>query len=525
MSLRWHPPVTPSAREQAILARCKARKLYVFLRTHRHELFDDAFQDELASMYGRQAPGGTDAVPPALLAMVTILQAAFHVGDADAVEQADNDRRWKMVLDSLDEEDAPFSQGTLYNFRERLIAHDMDRRLLDRTVELAKTLGGFGHRNLRAAFDASPLFGAGRVEDTFNLIGHAAREMVRTASQRLALPVEEVAARAGIPVLNASSIKAGLDVDWDDPRARTVALTQLVEQVERLARWLSAELADSLNEPPLKEQLATMERLIAQDTEPDPDDGAKRRVRAGVARERQISVRDPEMRHGRKSKSSRIDGYKRHLAVDLDHRLILGAAITPANRPEAEAMPELLRSLPTTDEQTLTELLIDRGYLSAQEVDELRRRGVAVRCKPYPLRNGSRFTKADFLVDLAAGTATCPNGITTDIHSGRVAHFSSAACSTCPLRASCTTTRPGTGRSLAIHEHELLHQELRAARRDPVARRTLRERTHVEHRLSHLGRSQGPRARYIGVRKNLFDIRRHAAVVNLHTAARLAVAA
>lgn len=523
MSLRWHPPVTPSAREQKILARCKARKLYVFLRAHRHELFDDAFQDELASMYGQQVVGGSDAVPPALLAMVTILQAAFHVGDADAVEQADNDLRWKMVLDSLAEEEAPFSQGTLYNFRERLIAHDMDRRLLDRTVELAKKLGGFGHRNLRAAFDASPLFGAGRVEDTFNLIGHAAREVVRTAAQRLTLSVEEVAARAGIPVLNASSIKAGLDVDWDDPRARTVALTQLVGQVESLARWLSAELADSLDEPPLKEQLETMARLIAQDTEPDPHDGAQRRVRTGVARERQISVRDPEMRHGRKSKSSRVDGYKRHLAVDLDYRLILSAAITAANRPEAEAMPDLLSALPT--DERLTELLIDRGYLSAPEVDKLRRDGVAVRCKPYPLRNGGRFTKADFRVDLATGKATCPNGITTDIQRGRVAHFAAAACDQCPLRSSCTTTRLGSGRSLAIHEHEQLHQELRAARQDPAARRALRQRTHVEHSLSHLGRSQGRRSRYFGARKNLFDVRRHAAVVNLHAAARFAEAA
>src|SRR5215813_9428947 len=181
MSIRWRPPVNPSAREEKILKRCKAKKLYVFLRSHRHELFDEDFQAELASMYGPQPMGGSEAVPPALLAMVTLLQAAFRISDADAVEQAENDLRWQMLLDCLGEDRAPFSQGTLYNFRRRLIDHDMDRRLLDRTVELARKLGGFGHRNLRAAFDASPLFGAGRVEDTFNLIGHAAREVVRTA--------------------------------------------------------------------------------------------------------------------------------------------------------------------------------------------------------------------------------------------------------------------------------------------------------------------------------------------------------
>jgi hypothetical protein len=43
------------------------------------------------------------------------------------------------------------------------------------------------------------------------------------------------------------------------------------------------------------------------------------------------------------------------------------------------------------------------------------------------------------------------------------------------------------------------------------------ERTAVEHGLAHLGCRQGKRARYRGVRKNLFDVRRAAAVQNLET--------
>jgi hypothetical protein len=37
----------------------------------------------------------------------------------------------------------------------------------------------------------------------------------------------------------------------------------------------------------------------------------------------------------------------------------------------------------------------------------------------------------------------------------------------------------------------------------------------IEHRLAHHARKQGPRARYLGVRKNLFDSRRHAVTINL----------
>jgi hypothetical protein len=522
MSLRWNPPVLLSPEEESIAKRCKAKKLFVFLRKHRHELFDEEFQAQLAAMYGAQPRGGSDVVPPALLAMVTILQAAFGTSDADAVEEASMNRRWQLVLGCLSTRDAPFSQGTLQKFRERLIAHDMDKHLLDRTVVLARRLGGFGHRNLRAAFDASPLFGAGRVEDTFNLIGHAAREVVRTAARRLRLPFADVAAKAGIPVLNASSVKAGLDTDWDLPFARTTALRKLLAQVESLSQWLATELAEAVEEPPLKDQLATIARLVGQDTEPDPDSvGTTRRMREGVAKDRQISIRDPQMRHGRKSRASRVDGYKRHVAVDLDVPLILGVAVTPANRPEAEGLPAMLADI-RSQQRELVVVLIDRGYLSAPEIEEQRAKGVVVRCKPFPLRNGPRYTKADFRIELDAGTATCPQEISVPIRLGRTAHFPAARCDACPARAACTTMALGNGRSLTIHPHESTHLELRRVAKTCAGRHALRERTAVEHRLAHLGQSQGRRARYIGQRKNLFDVRRHAAVANLHTARGLA---
>ena len=43
----------------------------------------------------------------------------------------------------------------------------------------------------------------------------------------------------------------------------------------------------------------------------------------------------------------------------------------------------------------------------------------------------------------------------------------------------------------------------------------------VEHSLAHIGHWQGARARYVGLRKNLFDLRRCAVVHNLHVVARL----
>jgi hypothetical protein len=49
------------------------------------------------------------------------------------------------------------------------------------------------------------------------------------------------------------------------------------------------------------------------------------KIRGGVVEDRRVSVEDPEMRHGRKSKTKRFNGYKRHIATDLASGLILRA--------------------------------------------------------------------------------------------------------------------------------------------------------------------------------------------------------
>jgi hypothetical protein len=76
---------------------------------------------------------------------------------------------------------------------------------------------------------------------------------------------------------------------------------------------------------------------------------------------------------------------------------------------------------------------------------------------------------------------------------------------------------PAAGRTVSIAHDERLQHRLRKLIATPKGRERLRERVAVEHRLAHLGRKQGRRARYLGVRKNLFDVRRAAAVVNLET--------
>lgn len=158
---RWTPPQTLSDKETKLLARHKrSRKLFVFLRLYRHELFDDTLETELESIY-RSTGAGKLPCPPALLAMAMLLQGYERLSDSDAVEHTASDARWQMVLDRMRDDEPAFAQSTLVDFRARLISSDMDRRILERTVELARKTGHFDYKKLpqtlRVAVDSAPL--------------------------------------------------------------------------------------------------------------------------------------------------------------------------------------------------------------------------------------------------------------------------------------------------------------------------------------------------------------------------------
>jgi len=255
----------------------------------------------------------------------------------------------------------------------------------------------------------------------------------------------------------------------------------------------------------------------AQDVEQAAD--GKPTLRHGVAWGRRISLEVPEMRHGPKSCRQRIDGYKRHVLRDLDSGLVRAVGMTSANAPEISVTAAITADLAPLS-VTLVELHIDRGYLSSPLVRERPARQ-AVYCKAWPVRNRDRFPKAAFALDGEAGTIRCPNEVTIPFKLGSVIHFPAKVCAACPSRARCTSG--AQGRSVAIPHDERLLRELRERQQSPEGRAKLRHRLAVAHALPHVGRWQGRRARYRGVRKNLFDLRRPAVVHNLHVIARVPV--
>jgi hypothetical protein len=516
--MRWQFPIEMSASEQELCCRLGVRsRFYCFLRRVRHLLFDGEFQALLASMYEDKARG-LKPVAPALLAMVILLQAYTRASDAEAIECVKADLRWQLVLGCLDVQAPCFCQKTLAFFRLRLIGTGMDEELLARTVQLARDSKLFDPKKvgkLRIAIDSAPLEGAGRVEDTINLIGHATRILVRELAHALKLQQSEIAHDVGLTIITTASVKACLDIDWNDQHAQTQALRKLVSEAERLRAWIEAQVPTVIEDEDVKAALGTLRRVIDQDTEPDPD-GSGLRIKQGVAADRQISLSDPDMRHGRKSSSQRIDGYKRYDVDDLDSKITLSTCVLPANVPEHEGADKMSGEIEEYGE--VVELHADRAFLPSDLTIKVHSSGGSVVAKPYNSPNNGLFPKQDFQVDLKANIVRCPQDKTAPVV-GDKAQFHHATCSACPSRSQCQKPSARAGRTISIHPQEQLMQQLHQQVKTPQGRLRVRERVHIEHKLAHHCNRQGPRARYRGTRKNDFDARRIAAVTNLQVIA------
>ncbi|MEX0600238.1 MAG: transposase, partial [Rhodothermales bacterium] len=249
--------------------------------------------------------------------------------------------------------------------------------------------------------------------------------------------------------------------------------------------------------------------------------------------DRIISAEDTVTLRGRKSTSTLFDGYKVHVAEDLETELITDIDVTPGNAHDSEPVEKMLSGSAERLGAAPKELIGDTHYGSTDLRADLAEHGIEVIAKLPGVGNQGRFTKADFDIDLETETVTCPAGYTTqkyylrrDDKGRRVRcyQFSAATCSDCPLRVRCTRSK--RGRSISLNYHERTLQEAHAYNQTAEFKRKYRRRALVERKLSELlWRHRLRYGRFIGTRKTRLQALWKAAVVNLKRLGKLLDAA
>ena len=505
---------------------------YGLLASQRGRLFRDA---DFAEFYCPD--NGRDSVPPSLLATALLLQTHDKVSDAEAKARADFDLRWKVAL-GIEVEDRPFAKSTLQVFRAQLILHDKVREVFESSLRLARESGYLKKRSMRVALDTTNILGRGAVKDTCNLLADGVVKLMRALAAVEKITVKEWGKAQGYGRYLASSIKGEAAIDWSDRKARQTLLAGIVRDADRLlelSRQAQGELPEDSAE---RQQIVTaaelLGQLLLQDIERksgDGDDGGDDGVslKDGVSKDRMMSVHDPEMRHGHRSSSRRFDGHKAAIVVDTDSQLITAVAVLPGNAPDNLGALELVEQSEANTGVPVQEAMGDAAYgdgATRQTFADADRKLVA-RVPGRPDRK--HFPKDDFVIDLAAGSCTCPAGQVTHtivpagkrtdaagrVYRWQAFQFDGAECRTCPLRSQCIAAKGRKGRRVLIHPQEGLLQEARALQRSAAYDEYRARRVAVEHRLARLVQLGIRQSRYFGRVKTRFQLYLAATVANL----------
>jgi transposase len=542
-----------------------------------HELAPSLLRDEdFAEMYAEGE--GRPSHPPSLMAGILLLQRYADVSDREATERLQFDLRWQHALRlPMDFPEIPHSN--LSHFRSRLVIHELEGQVFDRLADMATEAGVVGPGE-HQAIDSSHIFGAAAVQDTYELLQAGTRKLLETALEEAPEAAEELIESHGLED-RLSTEKP--DIDWTSEEERREWLQDIVsdarallsaldrhrlaasESVQEAAELLSQILAQDITDPEESDsEESDSEESDSEESDSSEDgpsgsvpseatgletEGSEEnrveegpQIRQGVATDRIISTVDPEMRHGRKSSSTRFDGYKVHITEAVESEFITGVVVSPGNQHDSDVAEDLVEQVRERFGRAPPVLIGDSHYGSPDlrvalkeafqeregENQEGENQEVEVVAKLPTATGGSgeKFDRTDFEIDLEEGHVTCPAGhraetsYQTRDHKDRPVErfqFDGEVCAECPLRSECTSAK--NGRPIMLHHHEEKVQEVRAYNKTEEFEERYRERPKVERKLSELLWTHGLRVgRYLGQKKTEMQALLTATVANLKRA-------
>ena len=357
------------------------------------------------------------------------------------------------------------------------------------------------------ATDSTPMWCYGAVLDTVRLLGDGTRKLARHWAKVTKLSLEQLAAEWKLPFILGKSTKGALGIDWRDAESRANGLDTLARGVLRAVQSVRTQI-ERIPRSKRKKLLRlcrVLLRVVGNDLETDAL--GRLVIAERVAKDRIISLTDPQARHGRKSKKRTFDGFKIHLLGDVVSGLITAVTVTAGNAHDNTVAHRLIRRAKTLYRE-LVQVLGDTAYGAAH----LRHRvnetlGVSI-LSPPPPRNIKPFGRESIHIDFDAQTATCLANVTTENHQQvwskdhgcytTAFRWPSQTCKSCEFRQSCCGSRQG-GKYIRLHPFE---RELRHTRRQwqlPEVRQAYRTRSQCERLVNQMTRHGGRQARASGM--------------------------
>jgi transposase len=300
------------------------KSIYSFLRRERDRLFPDHEFTDLFERSGRRS------VPPSVVAVVMVLQRLEGLSDREAVERYCFDNRWRYAagVGGYDTSGwVSFSHTVLVDMRERLRNSARPDRIFQAALGAAREAGLVGRRRV---LDSTPLYDAVATMDTITLIRSAIRKLLQLAEPELGDELRRVFTSGDDYATSAKPM-----IDWDDRDAQAALVdSRAKDGYAALVLLEGRALSESQ-----KEAVTLLATVLGQDLE---EDGGVLRIARRVAKDRVISIVDPETRHGRKTSAHGFDGYKGHVAIDPDTEIITAVVVSAGNAGDASVADALI---------------------------------------------------------------------------------------------------------------------------------------------------------------------------------------
>lgn len=458
---------------------------------------------------------GRPAEAPAQLALITVMQFAEGLSDAQAADAVRARIDWKYAL-ALALTDPGFDASVLSEFRQRLITGHAELLLFETMLTLFREQGLLKAKG-RQRTDSTHVLAAIQTLNRLECVGETLRHALN------------VLATAAPDWLHSWVPAAWFDrysqrfADYRLPPERP-ARYALAEQIGTDGRQVLEAIYDPATPVWLRElpAIQTLRQVWLQQFYASPQGQPVRWRSAEDLPPAPVLISspyDPEARYGKK-RETEWTGYKVHITETCDDEtpnLITDVTTTPATTSDFAMLPTIQAQL-ATRQLTPREQIVDVGYVTSDHLwtsrtdHDIDLIGPTMSDQSWQGQAGNGFAAAQFVIDWDAKYAICPQGQRSvvwmerpDRHGHptvRIA-FSKPVCGACARRADCTRAATAP-RALRIRERDqyIALQTARVRQQTEAFKHTYARRAGIEGTIAqgtHTGDLR--RSRYIGLVK------------------------
>ncbi|WP_094607478.1 IS1182 family transposase ISBbr1 [Sporomusa silvacetica DSM 10669] len=417
---------------------------------------------------------GRFAEEPEFMFKICLLEYLYNLSDVQVIEHIRVNLAYRWFLGLNIDEELP-DDSTISYFRVTRVGLDKFKVIFQRLVDQCIEQGLIAAQPKRAIIDATHIIADVAIPTWLSL--------VRQAFDRVILELMPVAA------VKAEYYQQQFNQLWSELRGKTrdEKLPFVLNVSRELVNDASPILNTTTSENPC---LAMLEKVISDRNED--------------ARDRVISLVDPEARTGHKSDMRTIQGYKDHIIMDENSEIITAVKVTPANAEDGDQLIDLVNQFKEAHGILPNELSADKGYWSGKNLRFLNEQHVVGNISAMKSSKQNFFSPEDFQFDSETMVVTCPGGKCSKRYrekknrSGYEFVFTKSQCVDCSLRSKCTLSK--TVRYVYISEyfHEL--QKGREHYKTEAYKKASKNRHRIERRHADKVRNHGlRRSRYRGL--------------------------